>query len=945
MKTTSIYRRRLALLGFLFYCLLSVNFAFSQPCPVPNEGFSVGSTDALCLGSGSVTVSGVTGGSNSYEYQLVNPTNSGLNKPWQTSNVFTSVSSGSYQVEVRSTCTSGENIYSSVITQTVIVGGNYETLSLSVNTTPTCSIDGTITTTASKGYLAPSNGYRYALVPSLNEPEPISSYVRPQQPSNIFTGLAPGTYYVRVYDDCSDFASYRTIQAIVEDNTIAPPPITVNRGLSDCNSEYFTVSLGANPVPPGTFTFVFPDGSREVLTLTEYSVLTIPVTFAKFGSPGPDNDFYIEYADPCGNITLSPPYYYDEVQRELVLGSTIAETCSTSVVTPYLRFYSQNWPNGSPQIGSFTFTYSIDGGPTQVYILTDWGPNFTFPNDGGTHSITVTVCGITETFLWTAPTPHTELGLRITERNSNSCEGNSGMAIMKIGGGTGTLSFHFTSVPFGQTVPSDQSVPYLVLNNLLPGSYSFTVTDGCLVENRTFVLTHPLQHTIEVTEGVRCDEGQSGIDINITANYYTAPENTVSQFPQTYTAWVYDLSNNLITSETFPTVTDFLSPQSLSEHLVLNPGTYKIVVGKTPDCTLYERNITIPGNQPITLNQLLATSFCPTEGFTVVQASGGVGPYQYTLYENAIAVPNKLAGPQPGNAFTGLDHDKTYFVAATDECGAGINIQTQFSTVPITTALNSESSDCLGEAVQLEVYSLPGATYQWYKDNLPIPGATQAVYQIPVLGNSDLGIYKVDVTLGTCSDNTTDLELKGLNCSPFPVRISSFSAKREGTIALITWSTSFEENSDHFEVQHSANGRTWQTAGRVLSKGVALSANSYTFNHTSPLNGNNYYRLKMVDKDGSFAYSPIRSVRFNLGIDAELLVYPNPAIDRVTIKSSDTTPVSSVTVYNMAGVKLLSTSVSKDGTVNLSRLPAGSYILKISYVTGAFTTEKIKLLP
>lgn len=260
MKTTSIPLFKLRISFLWLFLLVTCHATFAQTCIAPNTNFSTSATDALCLGSGTVTVSGVAGGSGSYEYQLVHSTNSGLNKPWQTSSSFTSVSSGIYQVQVRSVCTSGTTIYSSVVSQQVTVGGNYETLDLSVNTTPTCGTDGTITTTATKGYLAPGNGYRYALVPSLTEPEPIGTYIRPQQSSNVFSGLAPGTYYVRVYDDCSSYASYRTIQAIVTAVSSTPPTVYVHRYVTGCNSELFYISSTATS---GTLSIVYPNNTEE----------------------------------------------------------------------------------------------------------------------------------------------------------------------------------------------------------------------------------------------------------------------------------------------------------------------------------------------------------------------------------------------------------------------------------------------------------------------------------------------------------------------------------------------------------------------------------------------------------------------------------------------------------------------------------------------------------
>lgn len=628
--------------------------------------------------------------------------------------------------------------------------------------------------------------------------------------------------------------------------------------------------------------------------------------------------------------------------RSSITGST---SCNTPNYGVYIQPYSTNWPDiRAYTFTGYTYTYSVDNGPTQTFTVTSThitglGPIITLPNDGNPHTVTIVACGQTYTTTITPPAP-AGLQLSIQEINHISCIGKTGLYL--VSNDNLPLTVHFTSVPAGQTALPDQTDFPVVYDDLIPGTYSFTVSNGCVTETRTFVLEHPYSQTLEVLQSPKYDPGQSGIDVNVSGVFYKG-EGRIGNAEVNFQVEILNASNTLITSQSInlnPAVAN-----SFSQHFALSPGTYKVRVKKIANsaCTTQEETIVVLSNQPITLNQILATSFCPTQGFTVVQASGGVGPYQYTLYENSIAVNNKLAGPQPGNAFTGLDPNKTYFVAATDACGAGINIQTQFSTVPLTTSLNADSKDCLGQPAKLEVYSLPGATYQWYKNNSPIPGANSASYQIASLTTNDLGVYKVFVTVGTCDDFTTDLTLTGTNCSVLPVKLSSFTVKKEGSSALINWATASEENCDHFEIQHSTNGRIWQIAGNTPSKGIVSATTQYAFSHTSPFNGMNYYRLKMIDKDGSSAISTIRSIAFEGA--AELTIYPNPTSDKVTIRSSGSEQISSVSVYDPNGRQLpLSASVSKEGLLDVRQLPEGFYIFKIGFATGAFVTHKVTII-
>lgn len=226
---------------FLWLSALAIN-AYSQ-CDPPSNTFTVASTDANCLGSGTVTVSGVTGGTGvSYEYSLENPTEPGHAKPWQASPSFTEVFSGSYNVLVRSVCATS-SVYSSTVSQPVTVGGNYQALYLTATATSPVSscVRGIITATATNGYIAPSSSYQYALVSSLNVPEPSGAT---RQSSNVFPGMEPGTYYVRVYDDCGVNSSYATTSVVVGGNALETyyRPYVINTYI-DCDNINLAVVL------------------------------------------------------------------------------------------------------------------------------------------------------------------------------------------------------------------------------------------------------------------------------------------------------------------------------------------------------------------------------------------------------------------------------------------------------------------------------------------------------------------------------------------------------------------------------------------------------------------------------------------------------------------------------------------------------------------------------
>nr|MBZ1363183.1 Ig family protein [Dyadobacter fermentans]MBZ1363278.1 Ig family protein [Dyadobacter fermentans] len=72
--------------------------------------------------------------------------------------------------------------------------------------------------------------------------------------------------------------------------------------------------------------------------------------------------------------------------------------------------------------------------------------------------------------------------------------------------------------------------------------------------------------------------------------------------------------------------------------------------------------------------------------------------------------------------------------------------------------------------------------------------------------------------------------------------------------ALLTWSTTEEVNSDRFEIERSLNGKGWSTIGKVRSNGESSVLRNYTYTDDSPEKGENLYRLRMVDLDGTYAF-------------------------------------------------------------------------------------------
>lgn len=169
-----------------------------------------------------------------------------------------------------------------------------------------------------------------------------------------------------------------------------------------------------------------------------------------------------------------------------------------------------------------------------------------------------------------------------------------------------------------------------------------------------------------------------------------------------------------------------------------------------------------------------------------------------------------------------------------------------------------------------------------------------------------------------------------------PVKLVSFDATREGESANLVWRTSEETNSDQFEIQRSADGKSWAKIGSVKSNGESNVPRDYTFTDNNPLSGENLYRLRMVDFDGTFAYSKIESLRFN---DIASYVYPNPVVNSFVVKGK-TDSFKSLSIINLSG-KVVYEQQSASKTVDVAHLPNGSYIVQLTTPGGETVQQKI----
>ncbi|MBO0356627.1 cadherin-like domain-containing protein [Hymenobacter sp. BT186] len=183
---------------------------------------------------------------------------------------------------------------------------------------------------------------------------------------------------------------------------------------------------------------------------------------------------------------------------------------------------------------------------------------------------------------------------------------------------------------------------------------------------------------------------------------------------------------------------------------------------------------------------------------------------------------------------------------------------------------------------------------------------------------------------------------------PLPVELKSFEAAAVNQNTVLNWVTASELQNDHFDVERSLDGRSFEQIGAVQGQGTTTRETTYRYIDQGaarlslkPI----YYRLRQVDRDGTSSYSPVRMVRFVRDAKAAIALYPNPHTGSATLDLTGL-PVADyhVEVLDLAGRQLGKFEL-KGGLqhpLELHTLPLGSYLLRVRGAETVITLPMIR---
>jgi hypothetical protein len=186
--------------------------------------------------------------------------------------------------------------------------------------------------------------------------------------------------------------------------------------------------------------------------------------------------------------------------------------------------------------------------------------------------------------------------------------------------------------------------------------------------------------------------------------------------------------------------------------------------------------------------------------------------------------------------------------------------------------------------------------------------------------NSDTGPYaSLDGTPSSYGAFGQNVAIWYSSFTVLPLTMLSFTAQQQNGQVDLQWSTSEEQNTKDFVIQHSTDGAVWNSIGTINAAGNSTSVRSYSFSDTHSANGLNYYRLLQQDLDNKSTFSDI--ITLNCDVQSPAFeILGNPVIHgTLQIKLQKDAVVA---VYNEAGQLLLKgTFSSGQHAIDVTRYP------------------------
>jgi hypothetical protein len=273
-----------------------------------------------------------------------------------------------------------------------------------------------------------------------------------------------------------------------------------------------------------------------------------------------------------------------------------------------------------------------------------------------------------------------------------------------------------------------------------------------------------------------------------------------------------------------------------------------------------------------------------------------------------------------------------------------------------------QSTDATSQVTASNSTSVPsnGATGSITFEGGVVSGANTS-YRVPAAGSLILK-YTATTSSSSASNLTTTVRdyigIKEVGSAQnivsvsttLPISLVSLNATWLNNFAKLHWISASEINSDKFEIEKATGNQPFRKIGEVIASGNTTETSAYSFVDSLPGAGTNYYRLKMIDRDLQYKYSPVVSLNNDQHRTFVEKVYPNPFVGDINMQVfTEKKQTVLIKVVDMGGkIILQKRQVWQRGASvitldQLDKLQAGTYFIHLVTDTGDYHNKIIKV--
>lgn len=387
------------------------------------------------------------------------------------------------------------------------------------------------------------------------------------------------------------------------------------------------------------------------------------------------------------------------------------------------------------------------------------------------------------------------------------------------------------------------------------------------------------------------------------------------------------------------------------------------LLGSLPGCTninMGSVSLPLPTNSSTTIATTASCNYCVIQDGAARYFYNSSGELIAKVEDDVLVTPDKLDGTEVcvrinGSVQSILDNlgnlqpylQRQWTIHPANNTSAHVTLYfTNSELGALQAAANSTYYQFSG--YDLYVTKYPGGQGGVFTP--PCTGGTPGCGQVtaenvPAAFSSYGSNHKVEFDVSTFSTFYVAPSLYPF--SPLPVELISFTGWNQGSVNRLQWITASERNTARYEVQKSTTPGVWTTIGEKQAAGNSNNRLTYDFTDNSPAIGDNYYRLRIVDNDGSFSLTNMINIPISDAVANNFShIYPNPTSGKLNVEIQSTSLYDTrVIVYDVLGKNVFEKPASLVKGLNtlqfdFGQLSKGTYIIQFADGEGKIHTSK-----